>query len=198
MKLSDYAKQTGVAYITAYRWFKSGQISGYQTETGTIIVTEQDEESKPLKVAIYARVSSSENKSNLDSQADRLVAYCAAKGWQVSQIVKEVGSGVNDSRSKLLSLLKDDSVTLIVVEHKDRLTRFGYNYIETLLEMQGRRLEIVNLAENGREDLMQDLVSIIYSFSARMYGQRRAKRKTEAIVKELEDAASWKTRHQTE
>lgn len=190
MKLSDYAKQTGVAYITAYRWFKSGQIKGYQTETGTIIVTEQDEERKPLKVAIYARVSSSENKSNLDSQADRLVAYCTAKGWQVSQVVKEIGSGVNDSRKKLLELLADDTVTLIVVEHKDRLTRFGFAYLETLLQGQGRRVEVVNLADNGREDLMQDLVSIIYSFSARMYGQRRAKRKTEAIVKELEDAAS--------
>lgn len=190
MKLSDYAKQTGVSYITAYRWFKSGQIDGYQMETGTIIVTEQDEEIKPQKVAVYARVSSSENKANLDSQADRLVAYCAAKGWQVSQVVKEVGSGVNDTRPKVVKLLQDDSITLLVVEHKDRLTRFGFNYIETLLETQGRRIEVVNLADNGREDLMQDLVSIIYSFSARMYGQRRAKRKTEAIVKELEDAAS--------
>ena len=190
MKLSDYAKKTGVAYITAYRWFKAGQIKGYQTETGTIIVTEQDEAVTPLKVAIYARVSSSENKTNLDSQADRLISYCAAKGWQVSRVIKEVGSGVNDSRPKLIELLGDEAITLIVVEHKDRLTRFGFNYIETLLTMQGRRVEVVNMAENGKEDLMQDLVSIIYSFSARMYGQRRAKRKTEIIVKELEDAAS--------
>ena len=143
-----------------------------------------------MKVAVYARVSSSENKNNLDSQAERLVAYCSAKGWQVSQIVKEIGSGVNDSRSKLLKLLKDDSIVLIVIEHKDRLTRFGYNYIETLLEMQDRRIEVVNLAENGKEGLMQDLISIIYSFSVRLYGQRRAKRKTEKIVKELENAVS--------
>ena len=75
---------------------------------------------------------------------------------------------------------------MIVVEHKDRLTRFGFTYIETLLEGQGRKIEIVNQADNGRDDLMQDLVSIIYSFSARMYGSRRAKRKTEKIVQELE------------
>ena len=87
----------------------------------------------------------------------------------------------------MIELLQDETITVIVVEHKDRLTRFGFNYIETLLALQGRKLEVVNLADNGKEDLMQDLVSIIYSFSARMYGQRRAKRKTEIIVKELQD-----------
>lgn len=187
MKLSDYAKQVGVSYVTTYRWFKSGKIKGYQADTGTIIVTERDEPSKPLKVGIYARVSSSENKTNLDGQADRLLGYCAAKGWQVAKVIKEIGSGVNDARPKLIELLQDETITLIVVEHKERLTRFGFNYIDTLLTMQDRKLEVVNWAENGKEDLMQDLVSIIYSFSARMYGQRRAKRKTEKIVQELQD-----------
>jgi predicted site-specific integrase-resolvase len=187
MKLSTYAKKVGISYNTAYRWYKSGQIKGYQADTGTIIVAEKETASKPVKVAVYARVSSSENKSNLDSQADRLTAYCAAKGYQVARVIKEIGSGVNDSRPKLIELLQDESVTLVIVEHKDRLTRFGFNYIETLLEKQGRKVEVINLADNGKEDLMQDLVSIIYSFSARMYGQRRAKRKTEKIVKELQD-----------
>ncbi len=186
MKLSDYAKQVGISYITAYRWYKSGQIKGYQMDTGTIIVTERDIVGKPLKIGIYARVSSSGNKANLDSQAERLVSYCSAKGWQVAKVIKEVGSGVNDSRPKLIELLQDESITTIVIEHKDRLTRFGFKYIETLLALQGRQLEIVNLADNGKEDLMQDLVSILYSFSARMYGQHRAKRKTEKIIKELE------------
>jgi putative resolvase len=83
-------------------------------------------------------------------------------------------------------LLKDPAITHIVVEHKGRLTRFGFRYLETLLELAGRHIEVVNLAENDREDLLADLVSIIYSFAARLYGQRRAKRKTEAIVKQLE------------
>lgn len=187
MKLSDYARKTGVHYRTAYRWYQSGQIKGYQTDTGTIIITEQDDNQKSLKVAVYARVSSSENKSNLDSQADRLTAYCAAKGYQVAKVVKEIGSGVNDNRQKLIDLLSDETITLIVVEHKDRLTRFGFNYIETLLGKQGRKVEVINLAENGKEDLMQDLISIIYSFSARMYGLRRAKRKTEKIIQELQE-----------
>ena len=99
------------------------------------------------------------------------------------KVVKEVGSGVNDSRRKLLAILTDPTITVIVVEHKDRLTRFGFRYIETLLAVQGRRIEVVNVSE----DLMADLVSISYSFCSRLAGQRRAKRKTEKIVKALEN-----------
>ena len=137
------------------------------------------------KVAIYTRVSAAENRPNLDTQTERLLAYCSAKGYQTHKIVKEVGSGINDNRRKLLKLLADPTMTVIVVEHKDRLTRFGFRYIETLLEQQGRRVEVVNLADDGKEDLLEDLVSIIYSFCARLYGLRRAKRKTERIVKQL-------------
>ena len=157
-------------------------------DTGTILVFEDDEQGAPAsqKVAVYARVSSAENKSNLDSQAERLVAYCMAKGYQVSKVVREIGSGVNESRPKLLALLEDTSITLIVVEHKERLSRFGVRYIDTLLRVQNRRLEIVNESENDKEDLLADLTSILYSFCARMYGLRRAKRKTETIVKELQ------------
>jgi predicted site-specific integrase-resolvase len=74
-----------------------------------------------------------------------------------------------------------------VVEHKDRLTRFGFRSIETLLHGQGRHIEVVNQAENGTDDLLHDLTSIIYSMCARLYGQRRAKRKTEQITQELLD-----------
>lgn len=186
MKLSQYAKKVGVSYKTAWRWYQQGKLKGYQMHTGTIIV--EDEKAQPVarKVAIYARVSSSENKKNLDSQAKRLVEYCMAKGWQVEQIIKEVGSGINDERKKLQKLLMDESVTIIVVEHKDRLTRFGFNYIESLLSISNRRIEVVNLADDGKEDLLNDLVSIVYSFCAKLYGQRRAKRKTEKITEELQ------------
>jgi predicted site-specific integrase-resolvase len=137
-------------------------------------------------VAIYARVSSAENKTNLDSQAERLVAYCTARGFPVTKVVKEVGSGVNDARPKLLAVLEHQGIGLIVVEHKDRLTRFGFRYLDTLLKPQGRAIEVVNQAENGTEDLLADLTAIVYSFCARLYGQRRAKRKTEVIVREME------------
>jgi predicted site-specific integrase-resolvase len=188
MKLSTYAKQQGVRYETAWRWFRDGKITGRRVGAHTILVEEGQAPPEPEagKVAIYARVSSAENKSNLDSQAERLLAYAAAKGYQVAKVVKEIGSGVNDARPKFLSLLEDPSITTIVVEHKDRASRFGVRYIDSLLRVQGRSLEVVNLAENGTEDLLADLSSIVYSFCARLYGQRRAKRKTETIVKELE------------
>jgi putative resolvase len=190
MKLSQYARKVGVTYRTAFRWWQNGQIKGYQLPSGTIVVTEAEELKtlQPGLVAIYARVSSHEHRANLERQAERLEAYCAARGYQVSKVVKEIGSGVNDNRAKFLALLEDQSMTTIVVEHKDRATRFGFRYLDTLLRGQGRTLEVVNLAENKREDLLADLVSIVSSFAARLYGQRRAKRKTEAIVKQLQEA----------
>lgn len=187
MKLIDYAHKMGISYKTAWRWFKAGKIQGKQMDTGTILITEDEPiQTLPLKVAIYTRVSSAENKSDLDSQAERLLAYCAARGYQVAKVVKEVGSGINDSRPKFLALLEDQRIGMIVVEQKDRATRFGFRYLETLLKTQGRAIEVVNHAENSTEDLLADLTSIIYSFCARLYGQRHAKRKTERIVQELE------------
>jgi putative resolvase len=193
MKLSEYAKQQGVRYETAWRWFRDGKIKGRRIGAHTILVEEETQTPTPrtTRVAIYARVSEASNKSNLDSQAERLIAYCTAKGYQVAKVVKEIGSGVTDSRPKLLALLEDQSLSLIVVEHKDRLTRFGFRYLETLLRGQGRAIEVVNEASNGTEDLLADLTSIIYGFCASLYGRRLAKHKTETIVKELEasDAA---------
>ena len=181
MKLSASARKPGISYRTAWRWFKAGKLAGYQTETGTIIVTDPIGEAIPTvrhqKMAMYARVSAAENKDNLEAQAKRLLDYCAAKGYRVTAGVKEIGSGINDSRPKLLKVLTDPTLTLIVGEHKDRLTRFGFNDIEQLLAMQGRRIEVINQAENGKEDLVQDFRSIVTSFCARLYGQRRAKRK---------------------
>jgi predicted site-specific integrase-resolvase len=186
MKLSDYAKKTGVSYRTAWRWFKEGTISGYQMPTGTIIITLPENNTNPDKVvAIYCRVSDQGSKDNLSRQAQRLSDYAVAKGYKIYKVVKEIGSGLNDNRKQLSKLLNDDNYNILLVEHPDRLARFGLNYLEILLNKLGKELEIVNKANNEKDELMQDLISIIYSFSARMYGLRRAKRKTEKITQEL-------------
>jgi predicted site-specific integrase-resolvase len=186
MKLSAYAKRVGVSYRTAWNWFKAGKLDAYQTSTGTVIVRE--ETTMPERaVAIYCRVSSSENRSNLESQKQRLLDYCAARGYRTTRVVTEVGSGINDTRKQWLALLQDKSISLIVVEHKDRFTRFGFTGYKTLLNNEGRDIEVVNEAANGKEDLLQDLVSIITSFCARLYGQRKCKRRTEKIIQELTD-----------
>ena len=110
MKLRTFARSAGVRYETAWRWFKTGQIKGYQLPTGTIIITEveaQPNENLPHRVAVYARVSANEHRPNLERQAERLAVYCSVRGYQVAKVVKEVGSGVNDHRKKLLTILAD-------------------------------------------------------------------------------------------
>ncbi|MCB2160449.1 IS607 family transposase [bacterium] len=189
MKLSEYAAKVGIKYQTAWKHYRQGLIPGaYQLATGTIIVPD-DVLQKPGKAgvdaAVYARVSSSENRDNLETQAERMTQFATARGYKIVRVVKEVGSGINDSRKQFLSLLCDENVDVIVVEHRDRATRFGLAYIQTLLAASGRRIEVANEAENDREELMQDLISIITSFTARYYGRRRAKRKTEKLIEEL-------------
>jgi putative resolvase len=172
---------------TAFRWCKAGRLDVYQLNTGTIIVRDPlPEAHTPNGIALYARVSTQGQKANLDRQVERLKTYAASRGYQVMKIVQEIASGMNDTRPKLLKLLTDPQSGKFVVERRDRLTRFGFHYLETLLETQGRKIEVVNVAENAKEDLMADLVAIISSFTARLYGQRRAKRQTERIMAELQ------------
>lgn len=177
--------------MTLWNWMYAGKIQFHKV--GSMNYIDDDTYNSLLwiklkdeSVVIYARVSSTENKSNLETQKERLVSYCNAKGYRVSKVVTEFGSGLNDKRPKLEKLLIDQDFTKIVVEHKDRLTRFGFNYLEKLLNKNGIQIEVVNMANDEKSDLIQDFISVITSFSARIYGQRRSKRKTEQIIKELE------------
>jgi len=182
MKLSQYAKNLGIKYHTAWIHYKNGMIPGaYSLPTGTIIIPEENIKQKGV-TAVYARVSSSENKNNLLSQSKRVQDFCAAKGWVVSIVVEECASGLNDNRKKLQKLILDKSVSKIVVEHKDRLTRFGFNYIKSLWEGE---IVIINEVIEDEKDLMQDFVSLVTSFTARLYGRRRSRRATEKLIKEL-------------
>ena len=191
-KLAAYAKRLGISYVTAYRWFRAGQIQGaYQTPSGTIIVPDPpdgDADSSRVKTVVYARVSSSEQKgTNLETQAERMVAFAIANGWVVDGVVKEVGSGINDGRVKLQRLLRDPGLRRLVVEHRDRLTRFGFAYLETLAELQGFEIVVANnTLDNDKDDLMSDFTAIITSFCARLYSRRRGQNKAKRIALELE------------
>ena len=177
IKLSTFAKLNNVTQRTVWNWIAKGILNIERTATNRvlILVDEDNPTMKTKKVAIYARVSSSENKSNLERQKERLISYANAKGYQIEKIITEIGSGLNDNRP----------IDIIIVEHKDRLARFGVNYIEKLLQLDNRKIEIVNPQMNERDDLMQDFVSIITSFCARLYGKRRTKRQTEKIIESL-------------
>ncbi len=188
MKLSAYAKQQGISYQTAWRMWQRGELPAHQLPSGTVIidVPPLSQAVRPQKVVVYARVSSAENRKTLDSQAERVSAFCAAKGWRVAKVVKECGAGVNDQRPQFLALLADPSISHIVVEHQDRCSRVGVAYIQTLLKTQGRELVIINEAAEEQADLMQDFVAIITSFCARLYGRRRASRKKAQLLAALE------------
>jgi putative resolvase len=188
MKLSAYAKQQGISYQTAWRMWQRGELPAHQLPSGTVIVDVplSPPAIRPQKVAVYARVSSVENRNELDRQAERVAAFCAAKGWHIAKVVTECGSGVDDQRPQFLALLADPTISHIVVEHKDRCSRFGVAYIQTLLKTQGRDLVIINEAEEDQADLMLDFLAIITSFCARLYGRRRASQKKTQIVAALE------------
>jgi putative resolvase len=188
MKLSAYARQQGISYQTAWRMWQRGELPAHQLPSGTVIVDVPGapQAVRPRRVAVYARVSSSENRTNLESQAERVATFCAAKGWQVAKVIKEYGSGVNDQRPQFLALLADTSISHIVVEHKDRCSRFGVAYIQTLMATQGRELVIVNDADNGQEELLQDFEALTTSFCARLYGRRQASRKKAQVLAALE------------
>lgn len=200
MKLSDYARRIGVKRHTAYRWFKRGEIpNAVQLPSGTIYVPDEifetEMKSKQGLTVVYARVSSSEQRrTNLETQVERLTQFAIANGWVVDKIIKEVGSGLNDERKKLIELLlSDEPIARIIVEHKDRLTRFGFNYLEILAKKQGFEIIVVNPTVTDQEDLMQDFTSIITSFCDQLYSRRRAKRKTEDIIQILQKGNSDET-----
>jgi putative resolvase len=178
MKLSAYAKQVGVTYKTAWQWWKAGQLDAYQLPTGTIVVREP--QTAASGVALYARVSSADQKEDAVRQMQRLREYAAARGYLVVAEVSEIASGLNDERPKLKQVLTNPRVGVIVVEHRDRLTRCGYGYIATLLAQQGRRVEALYPSDTG-DGLVDDFVAVITSMAARIYGRRNSKRRAQRI-----------------
>ena len=188
-KLSDYAKKFGCTYRTAWNRYKLGKITGaFQSEDGHVLIPIKEINSnKAYNVAIYSRVSNNAAKDNLDRQLERLTDYAIKNGYNISYSVKEIASGLNDSRRELCKLLNKDDWDILIVENRDRLTRFGFNYLNLLLEKLGKQILVVNQTEiDEKKDLINDLCSIIYSFSARIYGLRKATNKKKELMQMLE------------
>lgn len=189
MKLSTWAKKQGISYKTAWRLWTAGKLPlpAKQLATGTIIVKEPElsPETGTSSVILYARVSSSDQRQDLDRQVSKLAEYVTSNGHRVVKVVKEVGSGLNGKRTKLLSILKDPDAKTIVVEHKDRLARFGFEYIQALLDSSGRRVIVIDETEM-KDDLVQDMIDVLTSFCALIYGRRSAKNKAKKALKEIE------------
>jgi putative resolvase len=190
MKLSDWARKKGIPYRTAWNWVNTGKLPpgtvAQQMPTGTILITEPEENRSAgaIFVVLYARVSSSDQKHDLDGQLGRLTAYATQQGWVIVRAITEIGSGLNGRRPKLMQLLADPTINSILVEHKDRLMRFGAEYVEAALAAQQRRLVVIDPSET-KDDLVQDMTDVLTSFCARLYGRRSAKNRAERAMRTI-------------
>lgn len=178
IKLAKWCKKNGINYRTGWNWAKSNKmpVPFIITPTGTILV--DDEVHQPLndlrECVIYCRVSSNDRKDNLKTQAERCEEFALKRGYNIIKVYKEVASGMNDKRMKLTELLTNIKENqTIIVENKDRLTRFGFNYIELLTSRLGINIVVMNSTDDDKEELMKDFISIVTSFCARIYGLRR-------------------------
>jgi putative resolvase len=141
----------------------------------TVLVS-PDAPTEPAAAAygLYARVSSDDQREDLDRQVTRLTTWAADAGGQVVRVEAEVGSGMNGSRAKVRRLLADPKVTVVVVEHRDRLGRMNTELVESALSAHGRRLVVLDAGEVA-DDLVRDMVEVLTGFCARLYGRRSAR-----------------------
>lgn len=186
VKLSAWAKENGVSYRAALNWFHAGTlpVPAQQLPSGTILVDPPVVESGV--VAAYCRVSSHDQKADLERQAGRVLTMCSERGIRIDRTVTEIGSGRNGRRTKLRKLLGDPKVSTIVVEHRDRLARFGVEYLEAALSAHGRTVVVLDDAELP-DDLVRDLTEVLTSMCARLYGHRSASRRAAAAVVAIEN-----------
>ena len=174
MNLKQWAERQGVSYVTARRWFAAGTLPVQARRVGgLILVGETPGPGSAGSAVVYARVSSADQKADLDRQVARVTAWATGQGIAVGRVVTETGSAVNGKRRQFLGLLRDPSVSVIVVEHRDRFARFGADYVEAALAASGRRLLVVDPA-GVDDDLVRDVTEILTSLCARLYGRRAA------------------------
>lgn len=192
IRLSEFAKRQGITYKTAFRWFHAGRIPGsYQTETGGLFVYDMEEVALSPRVVTYCRVSNQSRRAELQYQVQRCQEFCNARGLPIAANYHEVASGMNDKRKRFWEMLESKPTT-IVVENKDRLTRFGFTYLENLLKERGCEIIVMNPSDNDEQDLLRDMVAVITSFCCRLYGLRRTKNKLAKIKEVVSEVAKSK------
>jgi len=191
----------GVSYPTLRRWIKEGKIRAVQTLGGKYRIPESEVRrllsgavGKEVRAIAYARVSSSDQKGDLERQVQYLTQYCSAKGYRVVDILSDVASGLNAERRGLLKLFNsvaNKQVDVVVVTYRDRLTRFGFEYLEYFFKQYGVRIEAVFGEEpkDAYQELVEDLMAIVASFAGKLYGLRshRKKKLVEGFKKLLEE-----------
>ena len=204
VSISGAAKILGVSEITLRRWDREGKLSSIRTEGGhrRYDISQLKPETvhkydmtDTRKTVAYARVSSYDQKEDLERQKQVLELFCSKNGWRFD-IISDLGSGMNYHKKGLKSLLNailEDSVGRLVITHKDRLLRFGAELVFSICEAKGVEVVIINQGEDTtfEEDLAMDVLEIITVFSARLYGSRSKKNKKllDGVAKAIEEAS---------
>ena len=200
-KPQEFAEMIGVSVKTLQRWDNEGKLKAYRTPTDRRYYTHKqyvdymgDSNGKNGKTVIYTRVSTSSQKDDLNNQVEFLKQFANARGIIVDEIFEDIGSGLNYNRKKWNKLIEDCMLGLIktiIVAHKDRFIRFGYDWFERFLKSNGVEIIVVNNEKASPEqELVNDLISIIHVFSCRIYGLRKYKKQIvedDDIAKELQD-----------
>jgi len=188
MRLKEWAAQQGIHYQTAWRWFRDGKlpVPALQTPSGTILVQSAADARPPDDggFGLYARVSSHDQRAELDRQVSRLTRWAAAASAsaRVVRVEAEVASGMTGRRPKLRRLLADPAVQTVVVTHRDRLARMNAELVEAALWAHGRRLVVLDDGE-VTDDLLRDMVEVLTSCCARLYGPRSARNRALKAVR---------------
>ena len=195
MLVKEWAEREHLHPQTVWKWCRTGKmpVPVEHTPSGMWLVhdpkyeTPVPSDAEQSRTVCYARVSSADQKTDLQRQADRLKAFALGMGVEAPEVVTETGSGMNDKRRKLNRLLADPTVGVIIVEHRDRLARMNAGLIESALKAQGRRLIVVDDRELD-DDLVRDMTEVLTSLCARLYGRRAAVNKAKAALKAAEHA----------
>jgi putative resolvase len=187
VKLKEWAREQGVSYRTALNWFHAGTmpVPARQLPTGTILVESYVQPGG--RTVAYCRVSSADQRGDLERQAGRVAQECGRRGIVLDAVVTEIGSGVNGNRVELRKLLADPQVSAVVVEYRDRLAPFGVEHLEAALAAAGRRIIVLN-SDDVTDDLVRDMVEVMSSLCARLYGRRSARKRADAAVNGAREA----------
>lgn len=175
--MTEWARVQGIHPQTAYRWFREGTlpVPAVRVNSRSVLVSPDAPAQSPAAAyGLYARVSSHDQKDDLDRQVARLSRWAAGAGGQVVRVEAEVGSGMSGSRARVRRMLADPKVTAVVVEHRDRLGRVNTELVESALAAHGRRLVVLDDGEAGG-DLVGDMVEVLTWFCARLYGRGSAR-----------------------
>jgi putative resolvase len=193
----EVAKIFGVSYVAVKKWAYAGKIKYIKTPGGKYRYPESEirrllgEQMPKGKVAIYARVSSADQKEDLERQKQKLVEYAKSKGYQDIEVIEDIASGLNENRkglNKLFKLVTEKQIEAVFITYKDMLTRFGFKYLETFFSSYGCRIEAIDSEEvkEPQQELVEDLIAIVTSFAERIYGARSHKGRK--IVEAVESA----------